>query len=221
MQLNEDERLGSLVGIYKRHFGSVAEIVFDCGTRDGDDAAYLGERLQAKKVYAIDASPKAVEQTRESHPHLEVIHTALSNFNGESQFTQIISDRKDFEGSSSLITNAVFPGALYSTYSVKVTRMDALLKELGLEQQTIGLMKVDLEGFTYEFLEGLGELIANVCVFHLETERFYRHVNHKNSEEVAQFMRNSNFDLMETSYEWGPSIEDQVWVNKGKLEPCH
>ena len=211
--MTEDDRLGSVVTAYRQRFGQTADIIFDCGTRDGDDAAYLMEQLQAKQVYAIDALETACEQTRQKHPQLQVIHTALSNDIGTAFFTEIVSSRKDYAGSSSLILGPGWEAEDKRTVEVPVTTMATLIEELGLQDTMLDVVKVDLEGFTYEFLEGMGDYIHNAKVMHLETETFYRHEGHRNNKEVHAYMTQRGFSLYETSYEWGPSIEDQLWVN--------
>jgi FkbM family methyltransferase len=212
--MTQDDRLGSLVSIYQSTFGQTADIIFDCGTRDGEDAAYLMEKLQAKRVYAIDANPKAIAKTLALHPELTVIETALSNYIGTTTFTQIISERADYEGSSSFQIAPGFEGARKEQIEVSVTTMRQLLIDLGLEQETIDLIKVDLEGYSYEFLQGLGDNLKKTKVLHLETETFKRHEGHYNSLAVQDFMISAGFRLVDVSYEWGPTIEDQVWVNR-------
>lgn len=209
--MNQDERLGDLVSCYKKYFGDTANIVFDCGTRDGDDAEYLRVQLNAKDVYAIDASASAVEKTKSTYPDFTVIQTALSNYNGTASFTEIISDRKDFVGSSSLILSQGWGGVQKREVTTEVKTMKTLLHELGLQNTELDIVKVDIEGFTYEFLEGMGELLRNAKVMHLETETFYRHHGHHSSEEVKAYMQENGFRLDSVSYEWGSTIEDQVW----------
>lgn len=209
--MTDDERLGSLVAIYQNNFGSVAETIWDCGSRDGDDAAYLAEKLLAKRVICIDANPVATEQIKRRHPYFKVIHTAITNYDGISKFDMIESKRPDHAGSSSIVRTQHFPDASYRTITVSANRMDTIISQnepIGLD-----LIKVDLEGFTYEFLESMGKYLAMVKALHLETERFQRHEGHKDSTEVANFMTKAGFDLVEVSYEWGPSIEDQIWIN--------
>lgn len=211
--MTEDERLGSIVKAYKDKFGNTAKIIFDCGTRDGDDAAYLMKQLKAKRVYAIDALSSACEQTRKKHPKLQVIHTALSNDIGTASFTEIVSERKDHAGSSSFVLAPGWDQETKRTVEVPVTTMATLIDELGLQDTMLDVVKVDLEGFTYEFLEGMGDYIHNAKVMHLETETFQRHQGHHNNQEVYAYMTAKGFSLYERSYEWGPSIEDQLWVN--------
>lgn len=209
--MTEDERLGSLVKIYQDNFGPIAETVWDCGSRDGDDAAYLAEKLGAKRVICIDANPIAAETIKRRHPYFKVIQSAITNYDGTTTFDMIQSERADHAGSSSIIRTQSFPDASYHTITVAANRMDTIIQRnepIGLD-----LMKVDLEGFTYEFLESMGDYLSRVKVFHLETEKFNRHQGHKDSAAVSTFMDTAGFELAELSYEWGPSIEDQVWIN--------
>ena len=75
--------LEPVVENYKKYFGNkIAKLVIDVGTRDGDDAEFLREKLRAKRVIAIDANPIAVEKTRNAYPSFEVYETAISDFVG-------------------------------------------------------------------------------------------------------------------------------------------
>lgn len=209
--MKQEERLGDLVSCYKTHFGETAKIIFDCGTRDGEDADYLSQKLNSQKVYAIDASPRAVEETKSKYPYITVIQTALSNYNGTASFTEIISDRKDFVGSSSLVLSKGWDSVQTRQITTQVKTMKTLLTELKLTETELDIVKVDIEGFTYEFLEGMGDLIVNAKVMHLETETFHRHEGHRSSTEVKSYMEANGFALDSVSYEWGSTIEDQVW----------
>lgn len=211
--MNQDERLAAIVNNYREHFGNTAEVIVDAGTRDGNDAAYLQQQLNAKRVIAIDANPLAIFRTKAEYPQFEIIETALADYMGEAEFDQIISEREDLAGSSSLTKAQDFPGTARKTITVKVTTMAELCNRLKLDRMDV--VKVDLEGYSYEFLIGLGERIKNVKLFHLETETFNRHEGHRNNKEVMALMESHGFTLVDKSYEWGPAIEDQVWVNTG------
>jgi FkbM family methyltransferase len=200
------------VETYKQYFGGTAETIIDVGTRDGDDAEFLRQQLGGKYIYAIDANPIAVEATMNRYPEFEVFETAISNYNGTTSFVQIVSDRIDEAGSSSIENYSFFEGATYNTIDVNVIRMDKFIEEF-VSQDIIDFIKVDIEGYTYEFLEGLGKEINKVKMLHLETETFDRQEGHKNNNEVLNFMTNAGFLLAGVTYEWGPRIQDQVWIN--------
>jgi len=208
----ENVWLEPVVEKYKKYFGDTANTVIDVVTRDGDDAEFLRERLSAKNVYAIDANPLAVADAKSKYPNFNIFETAVSNYDGTTKFVQIVSNDKDHAGSSSIENYSFFEEAQYNTIEVPVTRMDTLLDSLNIELP-IDIIKVDIEGYTHEFLEGLGEYIKNVKLFHLETETFYRHFQHKTNNHIINFMINSGFLLCDVQYQWGEGIQDQTWIN--------
>lgn len=209
-----DERLGTVVKAYREWFGDTARVIVDAGTRDGDDAAWLRDQLHADFVIAIDANPVAAERTAAKYPDFVVVETALADYDGTHSFAQIVSDRKDFEGSSSLTQYGSWDDV--RMIEVDVSRFDTLMARLGYDMP-LDVVKVDLEGYTFEFLQGMGEWLDRVGVFHLETEKFRRHEGHRDTSEVEAFMFSSGFVLVDRSHEWGPHIEDQVWLNPGFL----
>jgi hypothetical protein len=62
---------------------------------------------------------------------------------------------------------------------------------------------------------GMGELMKDVLVAHIETETPERAAwgEPSNNLEVMTIMQDLGFSLVDVSYQWGWSIQDQVWVN--------
>lgn len=204
--------LDPIVDKYKEYFDNEASVIFDVGSRDGDDAAYLKDRLGADQVYAIDANPLAVDQIKERHPDFNTFFTAVSEYDGTTEFVQIVSDDKDHAGSSSIENYSFFEEATYNTITVPVTRMDTFIEAQGLQDTMLDVVKVDIEGYSYEFIMGMGDYVKNVKLFHLETEMFDRHPGHKNNNLVIDLMTERGFLLCHTSYQW-ENIQDQIWIN--------
>lgn len=207
--------LEPLVQAYKDYFGSApVGLVVDVGTRDGDDAEYLRLALGAKSVIAIDANPIAVAKTRKAYPTFDVYETAISDFIGTTDFVQIVSDDKNLAGCSSMNygkedAEHVFQKSNHMKIEVPVMRLDTLLSG----RDVIDVIKIDIEGYTYQALVGLGELILKTKILHLETETDALFSEHKNSVEVSEYMQSKGFVLVDVSYEWGFGIQDQVWIN--------
>ena len=208
----ENKWLEPAVEAYKKYFGDTANIIFDIGTRDGDDAEYFREKLNGIQIYALDANPLAVQETKRRYPNFNVIETAISNYDGRTKFTQIISNDKDLEGCSSFVNIHQTQGrGSQFEIDVPVMRLDSFLKTHKIN--SVDIIKIDTEGFSYEVLEGMGDTIHNVKLLHVETEAFSRHEGHKNNVEIKKFMEDKDFTLVDLSYEWGPTVEDQVWIN--------
>lgn len=211
-----------MIPMYRHFFGETADVVFDVGSRDGDDAEFFREKLGARWVYTIEANPKAAAATRARYPNFHTIETAVSDYTGTTSFLQINSPDKNFVGTSSIdVTKAererIFDG-MTTVIEVPVIRMDELLKRLDLDDVLIDIMKIDVETYTYETLIGLGDSIRDVKMMHLETELQYPREGHRNNLQVAEYMRSCGFWLLEVSYEWGWNIQDQLWINLALAE---
>lgn len=209
-----------LVANYRKYFGRHASVIFDIGTRDGNDAIYLEKNLgiHRSEVFAVDANPEMCKNTKLNHPHITVIHTAMSNYHGTTTFQKVEHEREDYVGSSSIYANKLVEQEDIKNHVVEievpVTTMSDLLISLDKHSDLIDLIKVDIEGYTYEFLEGLSNRLKNIKCLHLETEQYSTHPNHKNSTVIKEYMEGSGFFLADVSYEWGWHIEDQIWINK-------
>lgn len=212
--------LEPLVANYRKFFGEHASLIFDVGTRDGEDAIYLFNSLNVygANVYGIDANPDMCKLAKVNYPELTVINTAISNYNGTTKFQKVEHERMDYVGSSSIYANKLVEQEdlkdHVSLIEVPVTTMCDLLIDLDLHKSIIDLVKVDIEGYTYEFLDGCRNTLKNIKCLHLETEQYSTHPYHKNSEYIVEYMTNSGFYLADKSYEWGWHIEDQIWINK-------
>lgn len=212
--------LEPVVTNFRKHFDSDAPVVIDIGTRDGDDAYYLYKKLNSTTVIAIDANLEAVNRTRSKYPWMGVVYGAIAAEDGETEFHIVSDDDKESYGTSSIFNKdrSVHPAPEYYANKIeKVTvpsiRMDTLLTRLGLNEK-IDVIKLDTEGYSWQVLQGFGDRLKDVRLFHLETEKTPVHDDHVTTEKITQFMEDNGFILVDTSYEWGWNIEDQVWVNK-------
>lgn len=206
--------LEPLVSYYKIYFGDTAENIFDIGTRDGDDANFLRQNLKSTNVYAIEARPEAAKLTKEKYPEFTVFETAISDFSGETEFYEIVSDDADYVGSSSIYNNKFErPEYPHKIVRLPVITMNNLIESNNLQNTIFDIVKVDIEGFTFQLLCGMHKYIKNVKMFHLETEKWSTHTTHRNSIEVANVMRSHGFILVGKQYQWGEDIEDQIWIN--------
>lgn len=208
--------LDTTIAAYQQYFQLGQRlVVWDVGSRDGDDGVELAERLggTAADVTCVEPNPPQAEVIRERYPDVTVHEVAVSDYEGDSTFVRVISDNKDAVGMSSLdVAHQDTKGkGPKEVITVEVRRLESIMPD-GL----IDIMKIDCEGYSWEVLHGMGERIHDVRVFHVETEHpefsGWSHEGHKNNEQVADFMRERGFELYTTQYEWG-GIQDQVWVN--------
>jgi FkbM family methyltransferase len=212
--------LEPVVTNFRKHFDSDAPIIIDIGTRDGDDAYYLYKKLNSTRVIAVDANVNAISQTKSNYPWMDIIYTAITEKDGQTDFHIVNGEDKESSGTSSVFNKdrSISPSPEYyadkiQKITVPSTRMDTLLSNLGVNDK-IDVVKVDTEGYSWQVLQGFGDRLKDVRLFHLETEKTSVHDHHVTTDKITEFMNNNGFALIDVSYEWGWNIEDQVWVNK-------
>lgn len=212
--------LEPVVTNYRKFFGDSARIIIDVGTRDGHDLAYISNKLakESVRLIAIDANMDACLKTEKNYGFMEIYCVAVSDFNGTDTFMKVTHEREDYQGCSTLyssrIANQSDLKGFIEEVPVFVVTMDYLFSQLGLTDGIIDVIKVDTEGYTWQFLQGFKDNLKNVKLLHLETEKNPTHNNHRNNLDIQRFMEDNGFYLADLSYEWGWDIEDQIWVNK-------
>lgn len=196
---------------YSRFFGGKAKLIVDVGSRDGNDARWLMRSVgnRSTRVVCIEARESAANKIKKSYPKFEVINTAVSDFNGSSSFVEFSS--AEFAGSSSLrLSRANAYPVESKIVTVPVTTLDDIL-----DDSCIDILKVDVEGASVDVINGLGKKAKNVLVAHIETETQNRVYwgEKPNNQEMIAIMERLGFGLASVSYQWGWSIQDQIWVN--------
>jgi len=210
--MDHNEWLEIVVDTYQKYFdGDVFRIV-DAGSRDGDSAYWIASKLGVNEdceVICIEARENAAQTIKEKYPNFLVFPTAISEFVGKTKFVSF--NDEEFFGSSSLVlkrANAYY--AESSIIEVPVTRLDMIIGP-----GDIDILKIDVEGHSVPAILGMGERMKDVLVAHIETETPERAAwgERANNIEVMNIMQDLGFSLANVSYEWGWSIQDQVWVN--------
>ena len=187
------------------------ESLFDIGSRDGDDANYIASKLNIKEVFIFEPIPDSAHRIASKYPHFNVAQLAISDNDGESDFNAINHNNIEERGISSLRDR---PDGVYvgrsDKINVKVNRFDTWYKIN--KRGTVDLVKLDVEGCTYEALKGFGEILKKVKIMHLETESFAYWEGQHLKTEVESLMA-PHFKLVYELHVGGFQY-DQVWVNK-------
>lgn len=202
--------LDSTVQNYINYFGHAEKpVVWEVGSRDGKDGVELATRIYAgdetwfwsrARVVAMEPNPDQAKIIEREFPEVEVMQLAASNQRGEAPFMVYAGD-EGAVGSSSLNLRWKEDDLQGHVITVKIDRLDHLI---GDEQ--IDIIKIDVEGHSMEVLEGLGEKIDQVKVFHIETETWTG-----SDKAVKEFMLAKGFTLVDEQEQWG-GMPDLVFV---------
>lgn len=202
--------LDPLIQNYIEYFGhSEKPVVWEVGSRDGKDAAEIATRIYAgdptwfwsrARVVAIEANPEQAKIIEKNYPEIEVLNLAASNQKGSAPFMVYAGD-EGAVGSSSLNLRWKEDDLPGHVITVPLDRLDNLIGD-----EKIDIMKIDCEGHSLEVIEGLGDKLKQVKVFHIETENWT-----DSAIKMRAFMSSHGYLLVDDTAQYG-GMPDQVWV---------
>ena len=182
-------------------------IIFDIGSRDGDDAQYLKNHLGKNTIaYAFEAHPDEYKIHMKRHNgNLNWVNLAIYNYDGEVTFhpkainsgIHSIRDRGKEFGTGEIV--------------VPCKKISTFLRENNIECPSI--VKVDVEGCSLEVLQGFEDYIHQVQCFHIESEEEKYFKDQYLQDEVFKLLEEKGFVMTMYSTTPGSNQHDSVWIN--------
>lgn len=204
--------LNPVVQAYERFFGLRQKpVVWEVGSRDGKDGVELARRIYEgdelwfwtnARVVCLEPNPDQAKIIEENYPEVEVLQIAASDAKGSAPFVVYHGD-EGAVGSSSLNLDWKEDDFGDNKHQI-IVETDRLENLVGDEQ--IDIMKIDCEGHSMAVMEGLGDKLQNVRVFHVETEKWT-----DSNIKMKAFMMGHGFTLVDETEQYG-GMPDQVWV---------
>ena len=204
--------LKCVVDSYNKYFGDRAETILEIGSRDGHDAAYLSSKLKAHKVYTFEANPYCYKVINLNYPEFNNIYGAVSNFTGQADFNVVESSNWDEVGTSSLRdrTDSWYQGKSKKIV-VDVNTMHRYIVDHNIAP-TFDVVKIDVEGCSYEVIEGFKYFLKDVKIFHIENETLQYWNDQKLASDVSVLLKSKGF-IKDHEEKFGENSIDEVWVN--------
>ena len=204
--------LDPLIQNYEHYFGKTDHpVVWEVGSRDGKDGDEIARRIYSghpdwfwtkAEITAVEANPEQVKVIKKNFPEMEVIGKAVSNFVGAAPF-EVYEGDEGAVGSSSLNLGWKEHDLPFHQIQVEVDRLENLIKD-----EEIDIMKIDCEGSSVEVMEGMGDKVRRVKVYHIETEKWT-----DSNIKMKPFMSNHGYILVDDTEQYG-GMPDQVWVRQ-------
>ena len=202
--------LDPLIQNYLHYFGATERpIVWEVGSRDGRDAVEMATRIYAgdpnwfwtrSRVVALEPNPAQAKLIEQEYSEVDVMQVAASNQKGFAPFIVYGGD-EGAVGSSSLNLRWKEDDLEGNIITVPIDRLDNLIGD-----EEIDIMKIDVEGHSLEAIEGLGDKLKQVKVFHIETENWT-----DSAIKMRAFMSSHGYLLVDDTQQYG-GMPDQVWV---------
>lgn len=204
--------LSAFINIYKKYFGNNANTIVEIGSRDGVDSFYLSTHLNSNKVFIFEPNPDCYQLIKQSYPQFNTFDIAISNFSGVSTFNVVRSQDWEAVGTSSLRDrNDNWYDDKAEKIIVSVATMEELISRYEMPLP-IDVLKLDVEGCTYEVLEGFGKYLQQIKSMHIETETYEFWKDQKLDSDIRNFLESNGF-ILSSAENFGEYSLDEIWVN--------
>jgi FkbM family methyltransferase len=199
--------------VIKNKTNIIVKNILEIGSRDGDDANHLKNLFQVpnENVWVVEPNPIKFSEIKIKYPNFNLFEYAIGELEGEHDFFQVIGDNIS-SGTSSLIDRNDDWYILNKAEKIKVNVINGktLLHLIGTE---IDVCKIDVEGLTYEVLNGFDNNLEMIKSIHIECEHKEVWKNQKLYNDVREYLISKNF--VELSFDYTSSYQlqsDSIWV---------
>lgn len=165
----------------------------EIGSRDGNDCKIISDYwgITPSNSYIIEAHPDCYDYIKYKHPEFQTFNFAASNITGTASFNAAILGVEFNIGASSLLL--ADKGLKSNPITINSYRMyDFMVNNSIL---SLDMLKIDVEGFGQQVLEGFGEKLRNISIVQIETEGSEIWVGQKLSSDVELYMKNMGFTI--------------------------
>lgn len=178
---------------------------FDGGANQGQWAFRLRKNNPEINIISFEpvkqAFNKLVENSK-NDPNWVAHNVALGK---EAGTAKINLANNDFMSSSILAPSnhlSSFPNVEFSDYEeINVVRLDSLSEKFDFN---CSLLKLDVQGFEFEVLNGASNLLDKVALIELETAFRPMYTGEKNHSQILRWLEDRNFEVYSVSQ---PSVD--------------
>jgi FkbM family methyltransferase len=203
--------MSSFMALVKQYFAD-KEIknVIEIGSLNGNDSLLFKNHYPDANVFCIEGLPDNYNQYLKDLTIITPINAVIADYNGVIQYHY-----KDINGIHGILDRGQEYGS--NVLELKCYTMKTICENYKIE--SIDLVKIDVEGATYEILNSMGDMLKTIKIMHIETESYPFFKNQKLHDEVSDFLINNGFtmiDLTKAKISEGYQ-HDSVWVNNDFL----
>jgi len=182
--------------------------IMDAGSLNGNDAEILQKAFPNSKAYAIEGLVDNYEAYIKDKTTITGINRVVASYDGE-----IIFHQKRINGIHGIYDRGEEYGTQINTY--RCSTMKSIMNEYNIPM--IDIIKIDLEGATYDALISLGSNINDIKIMHIESETHPFFKGQRLHHDVCSYLHANNFHLVDITFveiTKGCYQSDSVWVNK-------
>jgi FkbM family methyltransferase len=198
---------------YSKKFFDSSDIknIMEIGSLDGRDSLYFKEHYPNANVFCIEGLPSNYQNYLSNLDTITPINIVIADYDGMITF-----HHKNINGIHGILNRGDQYGT--DTLSLPCKTIKTICKEYKIDN--IDLVKIDVEGASYEILNSMGDKLKDIKIMHIETESYPFFKGQKLHSEVEVILLENGFELIElSSVNIGIGKQhDSVWVNKKYLK---
>lgn len=186
------------------------QTIFDIGCSDGNDGKTIQYNFANSKLYLFEANIDTFSKNQENYngENIYPYNIVISNICGVVDFHK----KENYEISSIFDRGIKYPGKICQLQS---TTIDEFCRINNISN--IDVLKIDVEGASFEVLSGATEMLKNTKIIHIETENKEMFIGQKTDNHVSNILYQNEFLMIERN---GFFIEangiqyDSIWIKK-------
>lgn len=186
------------------------DVFIDVGANIGQYSLFASMCLKDGKVISFEPVKKIFDQFKDSVVKNKINNIVLYNKACGSENKQILINKKNDDAGGSTFINLDF-GSKKDTELVDIVILDDIL----ISEDKVNFIKIDVEGFEYEVLLGLKNIINKFKpIFLIEySPNIYKQNNPQNSELIIKFLLDNKYEITDLS-DMKKVITDKHYQNK-------
>lgn len=195
------------------------DLICDIGSMDGMDALRFRKDLPHGKIICFEANPNNIELIHRNpifkKQKINIEEKVVWNKDGDIKFfIEELSQTTGEEWRRGISSTKKRKSGSLGTKEIITTsiRLDTFVKNLNFNPTSIALW-IDVEGASFEVLEGISEIIQKVLFIHVETENKKVWLNQKLKPETVELMKKNGFILIAEEDRKAKSQDNLIFMN--------
>jgi len=201
----------SFMALAKQYFAD-KEIknIMEIGSLNGNDSLLFKNHYPEANVFCIEGLPDNYNQYLKDLTNITPINAVIADYDGVIQYHQ-----KNINGIHGILDRGQEYGS--NVLELQCYTIKTICENYKID--SIDLVKIDVEGATYEILNSMGDMLKTIKIMHIETESYPFFKNQKLHDVVADYLIDKGFTMVDMSRAMiaGEYQHDSVWVNNKYL----
>ncbi len=184
--------------------------IMEIGSLNGVDSLFFKSKYPESNVFCIEGLPDNYDTYLKDLTTITPINIVVADYDGV-----ITYHKKDINGIHGILDRGQQYGT--KTLQLQCNTMKTICDNYKIK--SLDLVKIDVEGATFEILNSMGDMLKTIKIMHIETESYPFFTNQKLHDEVYDFLINNGFTMVDfTKAPISKGYQhDSVWVNNNIL----